>query len=67
MADPHTVLECYFYLGTSLRILHGFNIFGVMAVFSMEDCQLFPQFVLAIIPLIGDVAGIVVTGACTSY
>ena len=41
--------------------LHGFNIFGLKAVFSMDVCSIFPQHVLTIIPLIGGVG--VVAGA----
>ena len=39
-------------VGASLCSLHGFNIFGARAVFSMDACHLFPQCVLALIPLI---------------
>ena len=51
----------------SLCSLHGFSIFGARAVFSMDACCLFPQYMLAIIPLIGGVTGVVVTTACTGY
>ena len=61
------VLEGYFYVGTSLCSLHVFNIFGARAVFIMDNCCLFSQCVLAIIPLIGGVTGVVVTRACTGY
>ena len=61
------VLEGYFYVGVSLYSLHGFNIFGVKAVFSMDACRLFPLCMLAIIPLLGGVTGFVVTRACTGY
>ena len=42
-------------------------IFGARAVFSMDACHLFPQCMLAVIPLIGDVTDVVVTRACTRY
>ena len=44
------VLQGYLYVGPSLC---GFNIFGVRTVFSADACCLFPQCVLAIIPLMG--------------
>ena len=49
------VLEGYLYVGVSLCSLCGFNIFGARAVLSMDACCLFPQCVLAVIPLIGGV------------
>ena len=49
------VLEGYLYVRVSLCSFFGFNIFSGRAVFSMDVCCLFPQLVLAIIPLIGDV------------
>ena len=49
------VLEGYFYVRASLCILHGFNILGARTVFSVDACLIFPQCVLAIIPLIGGV------------
>ena len=61
MPDPQTVLEGYFYVGTSLHSLCGLIIFGVRAVFSMDVCHLFPQCKLAVIPLIGGVTDVVVT------
>ena len=42
-----------FFVRPSLCSLHGFNISGARAVFGMDACCLFPQCVLAIIPLIG--------------
>ena len=59
------VLESYFYVEVSLCSLCGFNIFGGSAVFSVDDCHVFPHCMLAIIPLIGGVTGVVVTTACT--
>ena len=58
-------LEGCFYEGTSLCSLCGFNIFDVRAVFCMDACHVFLQCVLAVIPLIGGVTGVVVTRACT--
>ena len=49
----------YFYVGTSLCNLHGLIFFGVRAVFSMDVCHLFPQCMLAVVPLIGDVTDMV--------
>ena len=49
------VLEGCLYLGTSLCILSGFNIFGARADFHMDAYCLFSQCVLAIIPLIEGV------------
>ena len=63
-----TVIYCgkgCFYVGLSLCSLHESNIFGVRAIFSMDAFHSFPQCVLAVIPLIGGVTGIVVTTACT--
>ena len=51
-------LEDYFYVGVSLCRLCGFNIFGMKAVFSVDVCHLFPQYTLAVIPLIGGVTGV---------
>ena len=45
-------LEGYLYMQAAPCSLCGFNIFGMRAVFSMGACCLFPQHVLAIIPLI---------------
>ena len=39
-------------MGASLYSLHESNIFGVMPVFSMDASHIFPQSVLAVIPLI---------------
>ena len=41
--------------------------FGARAVFSVAGCHLFPQCMLAIIPLIGGVTSVVVTRACTGH
>ena len=54
-----------FYVGVSLCSLHESNSFGARAVFSMDACHIFPQCVLAVIPLIGGVIGLVVTRAFT--
>ena len=45
--------------------LHVSNIFGVRAGFGVDDSHIFPQSVLAIIPLIRGVIGVVVTRPCT--
>ena len=37
----------------------GLIFFGASIVFSIDDCHLFPQCMLAIIPLIGDVTDVV--------
>ena len=42
-------------------------IFGARAVFSMDDCHLFPGCMLTVIPLIGGVTGVVVTTTCREY
>ena len=49
------VLEDCLYVGVSLCTLCGFNTFGARAVFSTDACHLFPQHVLAVIPLIEGV------------
>ena len=41
--------------------------FDTRAVFIMESCHLFLQYIMVIIPLIGDVADVVLTRACTGY
>ena len=41
------------------------NIFGVKAGFSMDSSHVFPQSVLAIVPLIAIVIGVGVFRACT--
>ena len=51
-------------MGASLCGLHESNVFGARA-FSMGACHVFPQVVLAVIPLIQGVIGGVVTRACT--
>ena len=61
------VLEAYFYVGTSCVACVGFIVVGVRAVCSKAACHLFPQCMLAIIPLIGGVTDVVVTRACTGY
>lgn len=58
-------IESYFYVGEFLCSLHGFNIFGAKAVFSMGACRLFPQYVLAITLLVGSEPGVAMTIACT--
>ena len=45
----------------------GFFFFGVRAVFGMDDCRLFPHCMLAVMPLIGGLTGVVVTLACPGY
>ena len=42
-------------------------VFFVRAVFGVNACHLFPQCMLAIIPLIGDVTYVVVTRAFSGY
>ena len=59
-------MEGCFYVGASLCCLHKSNIFGMSAVFSMNASHFFPPCVLAIIPLIGGVTGVVVTPHCTA-
>lgn len=58
------VLDGYFYVGMALCILHGFSTFGERTLFSMDDLCLFLQCVLAIIPLIVVVHGVVVISTC---
>ena len=65
--DLKTVLEGYYYLRTLLCGLHEFNIFGVRAICSMDTCHLFPQCMLAIIPLIGGATDAVVIGSSAGY
>ena len=80
MLNPQAVLEGCFHVRTSLCSLFGsrfigldffiflfFYFFGVGAVFSMDDCHLFPQYMLAGIPLLGGLAGVVGTIACHGY
>ena len=45
----------------------GLVFFGVKAVFSVDACHLFPQCMLAVIPLTGGVTDVVLTRACTGY
>ena len=52
-------------MGASLCRLCEFNIFGVRVVFGMNASHIFPQSVLAVIPLIGSVIGVVVSRACS--
>ena len=59
------VLKGCFYVGASVCSLPESNIFGVRAVFSMDSCHVFPWCVLAIVPLMGAVTGVVVTTAYT--
>ena len=65
----YVVLEGCFYVGRGYPCIAsvGLIFFGVRAVFSVDACCLFPQCILAIIPLIGGVTGVVVTRACTGY
>ena len=51
--------------GNRATLVHGFNIFGAKAVFSMGACRLFPQYVLAITLLVGSEPGVAMTIACT--
>lgn len=58
------IIICYglgelFYVRIILCIPFGFNILGA-SVFSMNDCHLFSQCILAIILFIGGVTGVVV-------
>ena len=58
MLDAHTLL-CS---------LYGFNNFlCVRVAFSIDDCHLFPQCMLAIIPLIGGVSVVLVIRTCSGY
>lgn len=57
------VLKGYFYMEESMCSLSTFNIFGERAVFIMDACHLFPQCMLAIIPMVGGVIDTVVTRA----
>ena len=41
--------------------------FVVGAIFSIYVCYLFPHCMLAVIPLIGDVADLVMIRACIAY
>ena len=59
------VLKGYFYMGMSLCRVCESNIFGARAGFCMDASHDFPQSVLAVIPLIGSVIGVVVSRACT--
>ena len=54
-------------MGASLCSLCEFSIFGVRAVFSMDACHVFPQCVLAVIPLIGGETAVVMIRDCTGY
>ena len=56
------VWEGHLYVGVSLCDLHGFYIFGLRAVSSMEACCLFSQSVL-----ISSVTGVVLIRACIGY
>lgn len=62
---PTLVLKGCFYVGASVYSLPESNIFGVRAVFSMDACRVFPRCVLAIVPSMGTVTGVVVTRAYT--
>lgn len=63
VCNPQAVLEGYFHVRTSLCSLCGFSfidldldffffLFGVRAVFSMGNCRIFPQCMLAAITLL---------------
>ena len=58
------VLEGCFYVGASLCRLCKSNIFAVRAVFITDGCHIFPQSVLAVIPLIEGMTGVVVSSSC---
>ena len=60
------LMKGYFYVGSSLCSLQKSNIFSASAVFNMDICHVFPQCVLAIIPLIGGVTGVVMTVGCSA-
>ena len=45
----------------------GLTFFGVRVVFSIDDCHLFPQCMLAIIHLIGGLSAVLVTRTCSGY
>ena len=45
----------------------GLIFFGARAFYSIDVCHLFPQCMLAIIPLIGGVTDVVVTRTCNVY
>ena len=59
------VLKWCFYVGGYLGRLRVSDIFGVRAVFGADASHVFPQSVLAVIPLIGYVVDIVVSRGCT--
>ena len=61
------VLKGCFYVRVSLYRLCEFSIFGVRASFGMDTSHIFPQGMLAIIPLIGDGIGVVLSRACTGF
>ena len=56
-----------FYEGASLCRPCVSSVFGMRADFGMDASHVFPQGVLAVITLIGDVVGVVVSRACTGY
>lgn len=57
-------LKNCFYIGASLYSLHESNIFGTRAVFGVDAYHTFPYGVLGLVPLVGDVFGVVVSRAC---
>lgn len=59
------VIYCVFYMAVSLSRLHESNIFGARAAFSMDACQVFPWYVLAVIALTSGVTGVVLVRVCT--
>lgn len=58
------VLKACFYVGASLFRLCVSSVFGVRAVFDMDTSHVFPQGVLAVIPLLGNMVGAGVSIAC---
>lgn len=51
----------------SLCKLHVHGIFGVRAGFGIVASCVFPQYVLAVFPLIGDMIGITVSRTSAGY
>ena len=52
------ILKVCFYMGEFLCRLCVSSIFGVRAGFGMDVSHVFPQSVLAVIPLLGGVIGV---------
>lgn len=61
------VLKGCFYEGASLCSLHESDIFGARDVFGMDACHIFPQGVLAVVPLMEGVVAVVMTEARTGF